>query len=69
MTQTTLDDATFAVPPEHRCQQCGGPAPVSSRGIPSGICESCLDRVRKEDSEAEYDNYAEHLKEKLDDDD
>lgn len=67
MTQTTLDDAAFAIPPEQRCSQCGGEAPVSSRGVPSGICDECLDRVRDEDSEAEYDNYAEYLTEKLHD--
>lgn len=62
--QTTLDDASFSVPPEHRCCLCGDPAPVGRQ--PNGICDDCLDRVRAEDREADYDNYAEYLTEKLD---
>lgn len=61
--QTTLDDASFAVPPSHRCCRCYGPAPVSSRGVPNGICDDCLDELRRRDREAEYDNYAEYLNE------
>lgn len=63
MAQTTLGDAAFSIPVAHRCVICGGSAPVGK--APNQICNDCLDRVREEDREAEYDDYAAYLKEKL----
>lgn len=65
--QTKLDDSSFSIPSSHRCDRCGSPAPVSNRGVPNGMCDDCLEAVRREDREAEYENYAEYLRDKLDD--
>ena len=59
-TQQTFADALAT-----QNKGCWNTACPNVPPAPGDLCETCLDRVRHEDREAEYDNYGDYLREKF----